>query len=102
MAMDTATLLVERTTCGPGLVALDFFGFKRCCLAQPLTFASKTIPTKAATENQAMLDCPLGSTMKAASKGPSASPALPPTWKSDCAKPCCPPEAIRATREDSG
>ena len=31
-----------------------------------------------------------------------AEPVLPPTWKKDCAKPCFPPEAIRATRDDSG
>ena len=40
--------------------------------------------------------------MKAAKSGPVAEPALPPTWKIDCAKPCWPPEAMRATREDSG
>ena len=40
--------------------------------------------------------------MKAASSGPSAVPKLPPTWNTDCASPCCPPEASRATREDSG
>jgi hypothetical protein len=31
-----------------------------------------------------------------------AVPVLPPTWNTDCAKPCCPPEASRAMREDSG
>ena len=31
-----------------------------------------------------------------------AEPVLPPTWKKDCAKPCRPPEARRAMREDSG
>src|SRR4051794_38052121 len=56
----------------------------------------------ATIENQAMLDCPLGTTMNAASNGPIADPAFPPTWKSDCAKPCRPPEATRAIREDSG
>ena len=40
--------------------------------------------------------------MNAASSGPSAEPALPPTWNSDCASPCRPPEARRATREASG
>ena len=40
--------------------------------------------------------------MKAASSGPIADPALPPTWKSDWANPCRPPEARRATRDDSG
>ena len=57
---------------------------------------------RAVTPNHAMLRWPFGSTMKAASSGPIADPALPPTWKSDCAKPCRPPDAIRATRDDSG
>ena len=49
-----------------------------------------------------MLDWPSGSTTKAASSGPRAEPVLPPTWKSDWAKPKRPPEAVRATRELSG
>ena len=49
-----------------------------------------------------MLRWPYGSTMYAASSGPVAEPALPPTWNSDCAKPCRPPDASRATRDDSG
>ena len=60
------------------------------------------MPRRAASENQAMLPWPCGSTMKAASKGPMAWPALPPTWKIDCANPCWPPDASRATRELSG
>ena len=40
--------------------------------------------------------------MNAATSGPIAEPVLPPTWNSDCASPCRPPDAIRATREDSG
>ena len=40
--------------------------------------------------------------MKAASSGPSALPTLPPTWKTDWAKPWRPPDAMRATREDFG
>ena len=56
----------------------------------------------AAIENHAMLACPLGTTMNAASNGPIADPAFPPTWKSDCARPCRPPEAARAIRDDSG
>src|SRR5258707_757903 len=59
------------------------------------------IPSSARNENQAMLRCPRGST-SVASSGPNADPALPPTWNSDCAMPCCPPEAMRATRDDSG
>ena len=49
-----------------------------------------------------MLCCPFGKTMNAASNGPAASPALPPNWKSDCASPYFPPDAMRTTREDSG
>ena len=52
------------------------------------------MPTSAVSANQAMLRWPFGRTMKAASSGPIADPALPPTWKSDCAKPCRPPEAM--------
>ena len=40
--------------------------------------------------------------IQAASSGPVAEPALPPTWKIDCASPWRPPEAMRATRADSG
>ena len=49
-----------------------------------------------------MLAWPHGTTTKAARSGPSADPALPPTWKSDWASPCRPPEARRAMRDDSG
>ncbi len=49
-----------------------------------------------------MLDWPCRTTTKAASSGPIAEPALPPTWNTDCAIPCRPPDAMRATREDSG
>ena len=49
-----------------------------------------------------MLDWPFGITMKAARIGPSDEPILPPTWNKDCARPCRPPEASRATREASG
>ena len=60
------------------------------------------MPSSAAHENQATLVWPCGKTMKAASSGPAEEPRLPPTWKIDCASPCLPPEAMRATREDSG
>src|SRR5450830_2133729 len=53
-------------------------------------------------QNQAMLAWPNGTTIAAASKGPNAEPALPPTWKGDCASPKRPPEAMRAMREASG
>ena len=49
-----------------------------------------------------MLLCPRGATINAASSGPMADPVLPPTWNSDWANPCRPPEAMRATRDDSG
>jgi hypothetical protein len=58
--------------------------------------------SSAAPENQATLPWPRGTTMNAASSGPIAEPVLPPTWNSDWAKPCRPPEAMRATRDDSG
>src|SRR5690606_29377760 len=61
-----------------------------------------TMPNSAASENQATLPCPCGMMNSAASSGPSADPTLPPTWNSDCARPCRPPEAMRATRDDSG
>ena len=41
-------------------------------------------------------------TTSAASSGPKALPALPPTWKIDCASPLRPPDASWATRDDSG
>ena len=56
----------------------------------------------AAPENQAMLRWPCGSTMKAASSGPSDDPPVPPSVNSDCAKPWRPPDAMRAMREASG
>ena len=59
------------------------------------------IASRAAAENQAMLPCPRGSTTRAASRAPGR-PALPPTWNTDWARPCCPPEASRATRDASG
>ncbi len=58
--------------------------------------------TSAAIENHARLCWPYGMMTAAASSGPIALPTLPPTWNSDCASPCRPPEAMRATRDDSG
>ena len=58
--------------------------------------------TSAARANQAMLDWPRGTTTKAAINGPEAEPTLPPTWKSDWARPYRPPAAMRATRDASG
>ena len=43
-----------------------------------------------------------GTTTNAASSGPIDEPRLPPTWNTDCASPCRPPDAMRATRDDSG
>src|SRR6187401_1655575 len=60
------------------------------------------IAASAAAPNQAMLRCPFGTTMNAASSGPVDAPALPPTWNNDWANPWRPPDASRATRDDSG
>ena len=49
-----------------------------------------------------MLRWPKGTITAAAISGPIAVPVFPPTWNSDCASPCCPPDARRAMREDSG
>ena len=60
------------------------------------------IVSRAISENQAMLDCPLGKTTNATISGPTAEPTFPPTWNSDWASPYWPPEAMRASRDDSG
>ncbi|MNE74965.1 hypothetical protein D3C80_1710830 [compost metagenome] len=52
--------------------------------------------------NHTTLPWPKGMMIAAASNGPKAEPALPPTWKVDCASPKRPPEARRAMREVSG
>ena len=52
-------------------------------LYQCPTCSSSTIATSATSENQEMLDCPRGTTMNAASRGPSDWPACPPTWNRD-------------------
>ena len=54
---------------------------------QPPTWNSTIMAIRAAAENQTMLCWPCGTTMKAASSGPEAEPILPPTWKSDWARP---------------
>jgi hypothetical protein len=86
------------------LCAAFGFAFSSTSLAwyQRPTENRISIARSATAENQAMLPCPNGTTMKAASSGPKAVPALPPTWNTDCASPCRPPDAMRATREDSG
>ena len=50
-----------------------------CSLYQDPTRASTRIASSATAENQAMLRCPAGSTMYAASSGPSDDPEFPPT-----------------------
>ena len=60
------------------------------------------MPISEPMANHDTLHCPFCSTMKAASRGPIAEPTLPPTWNSDWANPCRPPDARRATRELSG
>ena len=83
----------------------DMRGFTGCGawrLYQVPTCSSTSMANSATSENQEMLPCPRGTTTKAASSGPSAWPACPPTWNSDWANPCRPPEASRAMRVDSG
>src|SRR5271169_1640900 len=84
----------------PGDLARFFLCDNRC-LYQPPTCHKTKAPSKAAIENQARLERPRGMIIQAASNGPVAVPVFPPTWKIDCARPYRPPEAIRATREDS-
>ena len=75
---------------------------RRCPAYQPPTRHSTTMPTSDAAVNQDTLVWPNGTTMKAASNGPAAWPKFPPSWNTDCAKPNRPPDASRATRDDSG
>ena len=65
--------------------ACRWLALRRACDVVPAvrlnhapTFHSSTMPVSAATANHAMLDWPRGSTMNAASSGPSAEPMLPP------------------------
>ena len=60
------------------------------------------MPSSAGSANHATLCWPYGTITAAATSGPIALPVLPPTWKIDCAKPWRPPDASRATRDDSG
>ena len=55
---------------------------------QPPTRHSTVIASTAQQRTSVRLPWPRGSTMNAASSGPTAEPALPPTWNSDCASPC--------------
>ena len=61
-----------------------------------------TIAPSATKANQARLLWPCGRMIKAANTGPIELPKLPPSWNSDCAMPCAPPEASRASRDASG
>src|SRR4029450_13778116 len=80
---------------GPGRAGM------RCAYQLPIC-SSTTMAISATPENHAMLDCPWGTTTKAASSGPDAEPMFPPTWNRDWASPYRPPAAMRATREASG
>src|SRR4051794_10251707 len=103
MATETAILRLEKAArVAAGFPADAALRASSRARYQAPTRASTATQHSAAAENQAMLACPFGTTTRAASSGPIAEPALPPTWKSDCASPGRPPEAIRAMREDSG
>ena len=100
-----STASVRRTSLRGRLwpaAAAAFFGLRCWSRYQMPTPASTIIASNAKSENTARLFWPCGSTTQAASSGPKAAPALPPTWKIDCARPCRPPEAMRATRDASG
>ena len=75
-ARDTAAARRPRRSCMDG-----------CRAYHRLTWLRIRIASSAAAENQAMLPWPCGTTMNAASSGPTAEPVLPPTWNSDCANP---------------
>ena len=92
-AGEMGVLVASAAVVGGGLARLVY---------QRPTRIRMTMPRMAGRANQAMPFCPCGRTMKAASRGPMAEPVFPPTWKNDWAKPCLPPEAMRAIREDSG
>src|SRR3984893_14470827 len=102
MPTDQATLRADTGLDTAGRV-LAPLGRSRCRrLYHAPTFASTAMASMAASANHARLACPCGMMIQAASNGPIALPALPPTWKMDCARPWRPPEARRAIREDSG
>src|ERR1700722_4477077 len=101
-ATEIATLLEERA----GWITA-FFARAVCprdsrCWYHAPTLVSRMMARRAARVNQMMLCCPRGRTINAASRGSSDEPTFPPTWNTDCARPCCPPDAILATRDDSG
>src|ERR1700742_1578382 len=103
----TSTAIDQRTRAGDtgqiDVAACSGFGRSIWCLLyQAPTHASTVMASSAASANQARLGCPRGMMIHAASRGPMAEPALPPTWNMDCASPCRPPDARRAMREDSG
>src|SRR5208337_2139182 len=100
--MDRKTVRAGKTGYAPLLVATlcAVNAWRR--LYQPATCQSTAIASRAASENHATLPCPWGITIHAAMRGPIEAPILPPTWNIDCASPCRPPDARRATREDSG
>src|ERR1700741_711838 len=74
----------------------------RFCRYQRPALYRTTIPINGISVNQMTLLLARAPITRAASRGPKDWPALPPTWKSDWAKPYRPPEASRARREASG
>jgi len=91
----------EWATAAGFLTAPATAGLRRALYQRPM-HNNTTMPRIAASENQPRLDCPRGRMMRAARSGPTAVPKLPPTWNRDWASPNWPPEAMRATRDDSG
>lgn len=97
--------MMARNTAPRGILRV-VSAFAACARRRPSAHAptrhNSPAPTAAAAANQATAGRPSGTTMNAASSGPSDCPKLPPSWNSDCAVPKRPPEARRATRELSG
>ena len=98
--MDQTT---RRAVTGPVTGVLLCTGRSRCWLLYHTpTRVRTTMARRAASVNHASVAWPCGMMIQAASNGPIALPAFPPTWKIDCASPWRPPDASRAIREDSG
>ena len=90
-------LFADRLACSP-----EEAGNRVSMIMSGGTKATTVSDASGISANQATEAWPKFKTMSAAIRGPSAWPRLPPTWNSDWASPWRPPDAMRATRADSG